>query len=375
MIRRYIIFILLRREIRRLQKNPAALMLLGLLAGIALLVSLSSPVERQAQTALGIGGNSQTEEPLRVVIVYDHETPLVQSLAHNVPQHIEVRINTREQFTGRNGRLAIPDGWSVVELLNSRYGQVSGLSVVAHYAGTSPGTLAPFWEWFGPCVAHHHGAAFLIDQKIVARPAPVSRSIQDTSIGELINSSAIGTSLLLIVQFFSCCHLLVAFTAQDRERKTLTALALSPARLSEIMLAKGSFHLLLSMFGCVLVVAILNPPALAHPMLWITLLLTSTAMMCVGTCIATLARNQAAAGMLALCYMMSGAIVFYLSTKFSAFAFLKGFAFESYSLILLYLAFQPPGQGLLLKALVPLAVLTAVWLLVAKSCFYRFGWR
>ncbi|MCP4788305.1 MAG: ABC transporter permease [Fuerstiella sp.] len=375
MIRRYIVSILLRREIRRLQKNPAALMLIGLLAGIALLVSLSSPAENQTQITRGRPAENESEEALRVAIVFDHETPLVQSLAQDVPQRIDVRINTREQLTGRNGRLAIPDGWSVVELLNSGHGHASGLSVVAHYAGKSPGTLAPFWEWFGPWVAYHHGAAFLIDQKIVARPAPVSHAIQDKSIGELINAPAIGTSLLLIVQFFSCCHLLVAFTAQDRERKTLTALALSPARLSEIMLAKGIFHLSLSLFGSVLVVAILNPPALAHPMLWITLLLTSTAMMCVGTCIATLARNQAAAGMLALCYMMSGAILFYLSTKFSAFGFLKGLAFESYSFILLYLAFQHPGQILLLKALVPLAALTAVWLLVAKSCFYRFGWR
>ena len=375
MIRRYIVSTLLRREIRRLQKNPAALMLIGLLAGIALLVSLSSPVEKKTQTARGGRGDSQTEEPLQVAIIYDHETPLVQSLAQDVPQRFEVRINTREQLSGSNGRLVIPDGWSVVELLNSRHRQGAGLSVVAHYAGTSPSALAPFWEWFGPWVTSHHGTAFLIDQKILARPAPVSRSIRDKSIGELINGAAIGTSLLLIVQFFSCCHLLVSFTAQDRERKTLTALALTPARLSEIMLAKGIFHLSLSLFGSVIVVAILNPPALAYPILWITLLLTSTAMMCVGTCIATLARNQAAAGMLALCYMMSGGILFYLSTRLSAFALLKGLAFESYSLILLYLAFQQPGQVVLLKALVPLAALTGVWLLLAKFCFYRFGWR
>ena len=133
--------------------------------------------------------------------------------------------------------------------------------------------------------------------------------------GDLVKTEVIGTTLLLMVQFFACCHLLVSFTAEDRERKTLNALALSPAGLAEIMLSKAAFHLCLSLAGSALITVIISPAALTRPVLWVTIFITSVAMMSVGTCIATLARNQAAAGMLALCYMMAGAILFFLSTK------------------------------------------------------------
>lgn len=370
MIRQHIVVTLLRREIRRLQKNPAALMLIGLLVAIAFLVSLSGPPGNSSRDVSA----DQADQPMRVAVVFDEDTPLVRDLTASPALDFELKIRDRRNVTDRNGRLRIPDGWAIVELRNApRHG--NGISVVARYVGASPDSLEPFWKWFGPRISVHHHDAFLIDQKVVQRPAPKSRSLQDKSLGELINGAAIGTSLLLVVQFFSCCHLLVSFTAQDRERKTLTALALSPARLSEIMLAKGIFHLALSMIGSMMVVGILNPVAVLNPVLWITLTLTSTAMMCVGTCIATLARNQAAAGMLALCYMMSGALLFYLATKLTAFALLKGLAFESYSFILLYLAFQHPEHILLARALLPLAALTALWMVLARTCFYRFGWR
>ena len=71
-----------------------------------------------------------------------------------------------------------------------------------------------------------------------------------------------------------------------------------------------------------------------------TIALASIGLVSVGTVMASLARTQSAAGVLSLCYMLFGGVIFYLATKFSAFASLKDAAFESHSLPLLFLSLK-----------------------------------
>jgi len=239
--------------------------------------------------------------------------------------------------------------------------------------------LDPFWEWFWPTITTYHAGGLRFEQMSEPLgPQAASRraaSLEETSVADLVTSELVGTILLLIVQFFACCHLLVSFTAQDRERWTLSALVLSPAKTSEILLAKFIFHLAISVGGCVAIVAILKPIVLTQPLLWLTIFLTSVGLMCVGTCIATLTRTQASAALLALCYMLAGTVLFYLSTRFTAFRLLKQLAFESYTFPLLYATMKQPVSIFQVPALLPMLGIVAVWLVAARDCFYRFGWR
>ncbi len=367
MIRPHLVRVLVGREFRRLRKNPSALMMIGLLAAIALLVAISDKLD--------LGGEKpvQAASSGPVLIVFDRETPLVRDLLADCPR--DVRMARRDRIADADGNIFAPPGWSVVELRNAQRVDSGSVSVVAQHSGPDPAVLSSFWAWFKPRVAKLHGAEMWIDSQLTERVEAVPSSVAGTSLGQLLKTETVGTTLLLIVQFFSCCHLLVSFTAEDRERKTLAALALSPARLSEIMVAKGLFHLSLSLLGSVAIVSILQPVALSSPVLWLTIGLTSVAMMSVGTCIATLAKNQAAAGMIALCYMMAGAILFYLSAQFPLFGALRWLAFESYTFPLLWITIKYPDHLFFMRALVPLTVLTAVWVLVAQRCFYRFGWQ
>ena len=181
--------------------------------------------------------------------------------------------------------------------------------------------------------------------------------------------------LLLVVQFVTCCQLIVSFTSQDRERGTLTALALSPITMSELLQAKILFHLLLSALGCGAVIAVLKPSALTHASLWATLLLTSLGLCSVGMVIASLTKTQSGASLLALCYMLVGAVVFYLATKFSAFAQLKSFAFENYGFGMLFLSLQRPIPLARATDLAPMLALVVGWLTTATLLFRTRGWR
>lgn len=366
MVRPSILRILIRREFKRLQKNPSALAMLGLLTAIAFVMALS-------------GGDlvKPTPEDMGTIgVVFDKETEFTEHLRSLVPSDQDVRFDVRDNISDDNGNLFSPKGWTIVELQNenedSTYTRVD-----VHFTGASRETIQPFLKWFRTALGVTKGTQEWVDMTIVRRSDETQgeAGIAGATVANLLNAELLGTALVLMVQFFCSCHLLVSFTAEDREQGTLNALALTTATLAEIMIAKGIFHLTLTMLGCTAITSILAPAVLFNPVFWVTILLGSISAMCVGTCIATLAKNQAAAGMLALCYIMAGAILFFLANQIPALNGLIVLAVETYSFSLLYCAFKNPGLVIFLRLLIPMSVLTMAWIFAARHCFYRFGWK
>lgn len=367
MPRTRIVRILLRREIKRLQKCPSALAMLGLLTAIAFLMALGTSQEPSGLHAPADMGT--------IVVVVDRYTDNVKRVQAQVPEDQDVRFELRERLTGTRGQLLGPRMWHIVEWRN--HDRTDRTAIEVHYVGDSHAAIQPFLDWFHPAMHDVMRGRPWVEHSLVRRYTEnwSSQGVRNASIGDLMKTEVLGTALLLMVQFFCCCHLLVSFTAQDREQKTLSALALTTASLPEIMLSKAIFHLSLSIIGSASIVAILAPPLLINPVFWLTVLLGSVSTMCVGTCIATLAKNQAAAGMLALCYMMAGAILFFLASKFTVFAACKAFTVECYSFMLLLFAFKHPSTVMFLRAIIPMVLLTVAWVFVARRCFFRYGWK
>jgi hypothetical protein len=185
----------------------------------------------------------------------------------------------------------------------------------------------------------------------------------------------VGGLLLFGVQLFCCVHLLISFTSQERERGTLLAIALTPATLSEILLSKCLFHGGLAVTMSTLIVAILYPRALGHPLLWTTMLASTAGFLSVGILIASLARTQATAALLTLCYLLSVALVAHLSKGFAAFAVIRERMFEHNSFLLVHAALQGNSSPAVWQRLVGLAVVVLGWILVASKVFNRRGWR
>ena len=381
MIRSEMIKILLAREFRRLMKNPSALMLLGLLSAVALLMATSRPVSNKGdQQSAGKAAQAAVD----VWLIYDQRSVWLDHLAENLPETPTIRIVQRDRVPIENGMWKLPPQDAAVEVVygdefETRQGSAFGKVILnGWYPGKDAKVLAPFWDWFWPALTEYHTQGLRFEQSsepLNAKAANAPASLEDTSVADLVTNELIATMLLLIVMFFACCHLLVSFTAQDRERGTLAALVLSPANTSEILLAKFIFHLLISLGGCVTIVAILKPIVLTQPVLWLVILLTSVGLMCVGTCIATLAKTQASAALLALCYMLGGTVLFYLATKFTAFAFIKQLAFENYAFPILFATMNRPVSVFHTPGLITMLALVGIWIGIARSCFFRYGWR
>ncbi len=352
--------ILVGREARRLRKNPTALLLLGLLTAISFLLSLSRPGPKPVMNCW---------------VVFEQESPWTELLQRRSADNPRIRVVSMSEVKSLSDWRVYPPHDCAIELVS----RDDKLTARFLYPGNDPNVIAPFLQWFWPATAEHFGATapFAVTTQPItgtSRTAVMER-LKQSSITELMTEEFVATILLIIVLFVTCCHLQVSFTSQDRERGTLTALALTPASISELLLSRFIFHLALGWTACAVIVGILRPVAFAHPTLWVSIALASIGLVSVGTVMASLARTQSAAGVLSLCYMLFGGVIFYLATKFSAFGVLKDASFESYSLPLLFLSLK---QNLPLEkapGLTNLAALVGAWTVAASWLFRQRGWR
>lgn len=367
---------LIEREVMRLLKNPSALMLVGLLVAFSMLLVLSRR-DKKPEIACWI------VYPDRAVSAQNDETNnafvrLLQSRT-NEPGNIQVVPFSRVPQS-RQQRV-YPANTCAIELIKlPNETDKTGLSVAYRHPGTKSEVLEPFLRWFWPLAVEHFGHVAVAERiPVSSRPtsaaAAVMEKLQSGSVTDLMNEDLAAAILLLIIQFVTCCQLIVSFTSQDRERGTLTALALSPITMSELLQAKILFHLCLSAVGSAAVVGILKPSAFGHISLWITLLVTGLGLCGVGMVIASLSKTQSTASLLALCYMLIGAVVFYLATRFTAFAQLKSLSFEHYSFGMVYLSLQRPIPLGRATDLGPMMMLVAVWLGAATHLFRTRSWR
>ena len=368
---------LIGREVLRLVKNPSALLMLGMLVAFSLLLALSRGDKKAPMTCVIVH-----PDKLTTVDWGGTATDFIKKLTRQAKTTRTIGVIPLSRVPVYRGQRVYPPNTCAIELLDlptSDKGK-SQLTVSYRHPGGKSDVLEPFLRWFWPIALDHFGHVAVVESEPTSsRPKTaagvVMERLQSGSLTELMTEELAAAVLLLVIQFVTCCQLIVSFTSQDRERGTLTALALSPIRMSELLQAKILFHLALSAIGCCAVIAILKPAALSHASLWATLILTSLGLCGVGMVIASLARTQSAASLLALCYMLVGAVVFYLATKFSAFAWVKSLAFENYSFGMIFLSLQQSIPIARATDLQPMTFLVAGWLVAATLLFRARGWR
>ena len=367
---------LMQREAMRLVKNPSALMLLGLMVTFSILLVLSRSDKKPQMGCWIVYPDAFDSFPQGE---FKHD--FLKRLSAQAKQNRLIRLIPMGQVqTLREQRIYPPQTCAIelLELPDSSEG--SKLSIAYRHPGTKSEVLEPFLRWFWPIAVDHFGQV-AVQEKAPAISRPVSAAtlvmekLQSGSVGDLMNEDLAAAIQLLIIQFVACCQLMVSFTSQDRERGTLTALALSPITMTELMQAKLLFHLGLAGVGSACVIAVLKPVALANASLWVTLLLTGLGLCSVGLVIASLSKSQSSASLLALCYMLIGAVIFYLATRFSAFATLKSFSFEHYSFGMIYVSLQRAIPLTRAVDLRPMLVLVVVWLTAANFLFRTRGWK
>lgn len=377
-LRWHIIRILLGKQLLRLKKNTAAYALLGLLLAISILMAVGSKTLKAKDSA--------KTTALPCFIVFEEESDWMEYLGANMEDAgLPIALVTKDELLKPgHRRIQYPFGVSAIEVYPGGVA-VDDPHLVRYLHSGNEAALAPFKSWFWKHTTEFFGqtGSIVEDFGVIKLPTTDKQAQEEAakamsktpSFADVLTPELVGTVMLFAVQFFLCCHLLVAFTSQDRERGTLLALSLSPASVLEILSAKFIFHVGLSVFFSMVVISILNPSSLTHGGLWLIMILASIGYTSVGIVMASFAKTQSAAGLLTMCYMLVAGVVAYLATSYSSFQSIQKATFEHYSFTLSVASMKYQFNPFVIPAVGTMAGIVAAWAIFAGYTFKRRGWQ
>jgi ABC-type Na+ efflux pump permease subunit len=166
-------------------------------------------------------------------------------------------------------------------------------------------------------------------------------------------------------------NLFITSTGEEREKRVLLGLLLSPASPTEMLIAKALFYACSSLAVALAVVGMYNPVLLLKPQLWITVLCGSISYVAIGTVVISVVRRQSTINTVSMLYLISTSIVMILSQFLLPFQLLQLCLVENYlyaQMKMLIGAEKPQWMG---HTQVVLAGITGFWCVAALWIFER----
>lgn len=359
MIRWPIIRTLLYKEVLRYRYNWGLLVMVGALLALAGLVSVSSRFKNLpglaetpvTQCYLFHDGGTPSREWINYLT--SHPPGQDQAITPEVrPLPFPLRL--------RPGEMAIqltapPDRDSGV--WRARY----------WYAEGSTTGVLPYRDWFVHQTREFLGTRPRLDEESL--PEPVS--VQE---GTTERIPLIITALTIFALYLLSFNLYITSTGEEREKRVLLALLLSPASPVEVIAAKAIFYATSSLAVALAVVSMYRPVLLLSPLLWCTVVAGSVGYVAIGTVVITIVRRQTTINTVSMLYLIATSIIMFLSQLLVPFAALKYLLLEDY--LYRQMKWIIGGQshlGLLLVNQVLLLGIAAAWTVIAVWVFSRHG--
>jgi ABC-type Na+ efflux pump permease subunit len=181
------------------------------------------------------------------------------------------------------------------------------------------------------------------------------------------------TALVIFAFYLLSFNLYITSTAEEREKKVLLALMLTPARASEIIGAKVIFYSVFSLLISAGVIALFDASLLLRPLLWSTILCGSVCYVCIGTVVLCIIRRQSTINTVSMMYLIITALVMSLSVFLLPFMVLRFMMIENYLFHQLeYIIAGKPNP--VAPIYQPLMVgITICWFLLAVFIFSKRG--
>lgn len=416
-MRWYIIRTLLLKEVLRHLADRGAIFLALLLVGASLLISLFGKEDTQGVSMIG---------GVKVCYVdYWEGGPWIEHLrAHKPEKFLNVRFRPAESFLEHENDVIVyqQNAGAIQIRVNGQDEQGNTRYLIWLWHPGDPAALAPYLDWFWKETLRYYQASgrpiaieTVQDQVIHAgdsalihvqpgepalkegdRPRkkylywkpdddsrvralidgkrPVELEVRSEALrGRSDLRSSVATALVIFAICFFSIYLMPCLTCEERERGVLLAQVLSPASTGEILAAKFLFYPTLGMVLGVLLAGIFEPQVLLRPFFWLSLVTTAVGYLGVGLTIASLARTQRMASMGAMCYMLTLALLLYISNQFNV-PLVNYIALEYYCPRTIHAALVDtidPYRWNLVGAM----LLAALWNYLSIRLFRQRGWQ
>jgi hypothetical protein len=352
MPRFYILKALIYKELLRYRYNWGLLVLVFAVVLLSGLVSIGARMDNPLQT--------QDSSVNKCYVLHPRGSDWAAFLRRDPPKGVEFATEERRAVD------LLAENTLVIELIppkgESSQSDEEAVWTVKNWTHepTPPG-VAVYRDWFV-----RESRRFLD-----SRPRLEEISETVTSSESSSRVPVIVTALAVFALYLISFNLYITSTGEEREKRLLLAVLLTPATPTEMILAKAIFYSLSSLFVTMLVVAIYDPALVANPQLWRTVVYGSASYVAIGTVAVSIVRRQTTINTVSMLYLIGATIVMALSTMLLPFAILRFFLIEHY----LYRQFNDliAGSPIWWVREAVLAAGTACWLFVAILVFGRFG--
>lgn len=322
MLRWYIIRTLLYKEVLRYRYNWGLLVMVAALLALAGLISISARKEKlPGQEELAINKCDIYFRPNSrdaAWAEYLHEHPpsfkCTVRFLETEPSADSPRLNSETMAvelqapSARPGTAAAP----AEEVWKVRYWRVDKSEV----------PIAPYRDWLARETSHF----------LAARPRLEEETRETTlqSAGPIARVPLIVTALVIFALYLMSFNLYITSTGEEREKRVLLGLLLSPASPVEFIVAKALFYASSSLFLSLAVVSMYQPRLLANPYLWLTVFSGSVGYIAIGTVVISLVRRQTTISTVSMLYLVATSVIMMLAQFLPLFIPLKLLLMENY---------------------------------------------
>ncbi len=353
MLRLRILRTLLYKEVLRYRYNWGLLVVVFALIALAALVSLGG--ENEMLT----GQVPASDRKLRVVCPND--SPWGEYLRQHLPPRDELEVEFRTRLPSSNARSVLsvelfapgeaPDGEPPVSAHTARF----------WHRDADTSNLLVCQDWI-----ERESAQYLSRQPAIEMQRAKIHSTQ----GEMV--PLVITGLVAFALYLPAFNLFITSTGEEREKRQLLALLLTPVRPLEMVVSKAIFYAAGSLFVSLTVVALYKPSLAFDPRLVVAVLLGSVGYVAIGTVLISYIRRQTTISTVSMLYLMGVGGVVSMAKVIPVFNVLRFLLIENYlyPLLKLVLTGEPPTRHQY-GDLAGLAVVVTGWLVVAVMVFAR----
>jgi hypothetical protein len=319
MLRGPIIRTLLYKEVLRYRYNWGLLVMIAALLALAALVSISA----RLQVLPGQSGL----EVRRCYVYCARGSPEAAAWQEHLRKHpppspYRVEFNVRLLYHAGGDRPALPPASMAIELMPPQAQTEEGVWKVRYwYLKEAPAGILPYRDWFA-----RETHRFL-------QSKPLFEEETETTITDIERTDRVPmiiTALVVFSLYLPSFNLYITSTGEEREKRMLLALLLTPATAAEMVAAKAIFYALVSMGVAAAIVAMYDPLLLLNPLLWSTVFFGSVGYVALGTLVISVVRRQTTINTVSMLYLVATGIIMFLSTILPLFGLVRHLLVEDY---------------------------------------------
>lgn len=355
-----IIRTLLYKEVLRYRYNWGLLVVVFALLALSALISIGSRYKKLPGQA--------SDDYLNCFVMYHPGAAEWAEYLQNHPPQFAARLQYTASKVGAYARL--PPDSMVIQIFapsdNDDPGKESYRSWKAVYLHPDEDAagLAPYRDWLARETRNF----------IKAEP----KFVEATRKGEFYNTGHIDRVPLIVTAFVIFALYLLSFnlfitsTGEEREKRVLLGLLLSPASAVEVIAAKAIFYASASLVVAISVTCMYEPRLMLNPLLWGAIVSGALGYVAIGTIVIGIVRRQTTINTVSMLYLMMTTIIIFLGQFIPLFRLLQYLLMEKYLYAQLQHVIDNKIPWLwMVPNQIALIVIVCIWGVVAVMVFNR----